>query len=84
MKGNKTMKELLNKYLELLNKSEKMRATCLASENDKARVQWETKIDFYSCFVYDLAAQSGDIVAYEVVTERYFGYDICYNKTIVF
>ena len=78
------MKELLNKYLELLNKAEKIRATCLASENDKARAQWETKIDFYSCFVYDLAAELKDIVAYETVNERYFGYDICYNNTIVF
>ena len=78
------MKELLNKYLELLNKAEKMRATCLASENDKARAQWENKIDFYSCFVYDLAEHLKGVVAYEVVNERYFGYDICYNKTIVF
>lgn len=78
------MKELLNKYLELLNHAEKLRATCLASGNDKDRSQWDNKIDFYSCFVYDLANQMNDIVAYETVTDRYFGYDICYNKTIVF
>ena len=78
------MKELLNKYLELLNKAEKMRAACSAAEFDRAKEEWETKIDFYSSFIYDIAEQMNNIVSYKLVTETYHGYELNFYKTIVF
>ena len=78
------MKELLNKYLEMLNKAEKMRAACVAAEFDRAKEEWETKIDFYSSFIYDIAEQMNNIVSYELVTETYYGYVLNFYKTIVF
>lgn len=78
------MTELLNKYLTALNRAEKMRSASIASGADTAAKSWETKIDFYSGFVYDLANELKMIRTYETVEEEYFGMKIAYHKTVVF
>lgn len=78
------LRTLLNKYLEELNKAEKMRATCIAAGNNESKECWETKINYYSTFVYDLANALHEMTIPETVEEDYFGYHIAYFKTIVF
>lgn len=77
------MKELINKYLGLLNRTELRRAAALKMDREDIAKSLEDKIDCYGAFVHDLCRVTGDLVASEIVTETYMGIETCYYKTII-
>lgn len=77
------MKELINKYLDLLNRAELRRATALKIDREDIAKSLEDKIDCYGTFVHDLCRVTGDLVASEITTATYMGVETCYYKTIV-
>ena len=77
------MKELINKYLELLNKAELRRAAALKMDREDIAKSLEDKIDCYGSFVHDLCRKTGDLVAGEITTATYMGIETRYYKTVV-
>ena len=77
------MRELIKKYLELLNKAELRRAAALKMDREDIAKGLEDKIYCYGAFVHDLCEKTGDLVASEITTDTYMGVETCYYKTII-
>lgn len=79
------MEELLNEYMELLNKAELYRAVALKLEKDEIAKSQEIKISCYGEFVRRLIEKTGDkyLIACEVTTATYMGIEVCYHRTLL-
>lgn len=78
-----TTKELINKYLEMLNRAELRRAAALKIDREDIAKGLEDEIYCYSSFIHDLCRVTGDLVISEITTEKYMDIETCYYKTNV-
>lgn len=79
------MEELLNEYMELLNKAELNRAVALKLGKDEIVKSQETKMCCYCEFVRRLNEKTGDkyLIACEVTTATYMGVEVSYHRTLL-
>lgn len=79
------MEELLNEYMELLNKAELNRAVALKLGKDEIVKSQETKMCCYGEFVRRLNEKTGDkyLIAFEVTTATYMGVEVSYHRTLL-
>ena len=79
------MEELLNEYMELLNKAELNRAVALKLGKDEIVKSQETKMCCYGEFVRRLNEKTGDkyLIACEVASATYMGVEVSYHRTLL-
>lgn len=79
------MEDLLNEYMELLNKAELNRAVALKLGKDEIVKSQETKMCCYGEFVRRLNEKTGDkyLIACEVTTATYMGVEVSYHRTLL-
>lgn len=79
------MEELLNEYMELLNKAELNRAVALKLGKDEIVKSQETKMCCYGEFVRRLNEKTGGkyLIACEVTTATYMGVEVSYHRTLL-
>lgn len=77
------MKELLDKYLPLLNKYELRTAVALKNGDSNLASVCEQKMYLYATFVHDLSESLGSVPLLEVVKGTMFGVEVVYYKTYV-
>ncbi len=78
------MKELINKYLEMLNKAEITLAALIKVGEKEQADRKHIEICMLSKFLHDLARKEGLLVCSTFVTEKFMCVgDVCYEKTII-
>lgn len=77
------MKDLLNKYLELVNHNELLNAVANRLDEPEKAEKFFDKYLIYSSFLHDICRITGDLVCTHITTATYMGVEVCYYKTFI-